>query len=110
MAGTEPRHYDERSAELAALVSGRRSVRKLLPDPVPRETVAEILQLASRAPSGTNTQPWKAIVLTGAAKKRLSDAILAVYNDADQRKQHTEEYSYYPTKWVDPYLARRRKI
>ena len=91
-------------------IATRQSVRAFLPDPVPRETVAEILELASRAPSGTNTQPWKAIVLTGAAKKRLSDAILAVYNDADQRKQHTEEYAYYPTKWVDPYLARRRKI
>ena len=91
-------------------IATRQSVRAFLPDPVPRETVAAILQLASRAPSGTNTQPWKAIVLTGAAKKRLSDAILAVYNDADQRKQHTEEYAYYPTKWVDPYLARRRKI
>ena len=44
------------------------------------------------------------------AKQRLSDAILAVYNDAEERKQHTEEYAYYPTKWVDPYLARRRKI
>lgn len=88
----------------------RQSVRAFLPTPVPRETVEKILQLASRAPSGTNTQPWKAVVLTGAAKERLSDAILAVYNDAEQRKQHTEEYAYYPTQWVDPYLARRRKI
>jgi nitroreductase len=88
----------------------RQSVRAFLPIPVPRETVEKILQLASRAPSGTNTQPWKAVVLTGAAKERLSDAILAVYNDAEQRKQHTEEYAYYPTQWVDPYLARRRKI
>ena len=85
-------------------------MRAFLPTPVPRETVEEIFQLASRAPSGTNTQPWRAIVLIGAAKQRLSDAILAVYNDAEERKQHTEEYAYYPTKWVDPYLARRRKI
>ena len=91
-------------------IATRQSVRAFLPTPVPRETVEEILQLASRAPSGTNTQPWKAVVLTGAAKERLSDAILAVYNDTEQRKQHTEEYAYYPTKWVDPYLARRRKI
>ena len=91
-------------------IATRQSVRAFLPNSVARETVAEILQLASRAPSGTNTQPWKATVVTGSAKKRLSDAILAVYNDADQRKQHTEEYAYYPTKWVDPYLARRRKI
>jgi nitroreductase len=91
-------------------IATRQSVRAFLPTPVPRETVEEIFQLASRAPSGTNTQPWRAIVLTGAAKQRLSDAILAVYNDAEQRKQHTEEYAYYPTQWVDPYLARRRKI
>ena len=91
-------------------IATRQSVRAFLPTPVPRETIEEIFQLASRAPSGTNTQPWRAIVLTGAAKQRLSDAILAVYNDAEERKQHTEEYAYYPTKWVDPYLARRRKI
>jgi nitroreductase len=88
----------------------RQSVRAFLPIPVPRKTVEEILQVASRAPSGTNTQPWRAVVVTGAAKARLSDAILGVYNDPEQRKQHTEEYAYYPTKWVDPYLARRRKI
>jgi nitroreductase len=91
-------------------IETRQSVRAFLPTPVPRETVERILRLASRAPSGTNTQPWRATVLTGAAKVRLSDAILAVYNDAEQRKQHTEEYAYYPTQWVDPYLARRRKI
>lgn len=88
----------------------RQSVRAFLPAPVPRKTVEEILQLSARAPSGTNTQPWKATVLTGAARQRLSDAILAVYNDPEERKQHTEEYAYYPTQWVDPYLARRRKI
>jgi len=91
-------------------IATRQSVRGFLPTPVPRATIEEILRLASRAPSGTNTQPWKATVLTGSAKERLSAAILAVYNDAEQRKQHVEEYAYYPTQWVDPYLARRRKI
>jgi len=91
-------------------IATRQSVRAFLPTPVPRETIEEILRLAARAPSGTNTQPWRATVLTGAAKQRLSDAILAVYDDAEERKQHTEEYAYYPVKWVDPYLARRRKI
>ena len=91
-------------------ITTRQSVRAFLPTPVARETVEQILTVAARAPSGTNTQPWRATVLTGAAKQRLSDEILAVYNDADERRQHTEEYAYYPTKWVDPYLARRRKI
>jgi nitroreductase len=88
----------------------RRSIRAFLPTPVPRATVEEILEVASRAPSGTNTQPWKVTVLTGAARQRLSDAVRAVYDDLEQRKLHTEEYAYYPVKWIEPYLARRRKV
>jgi nitroreductase len=88
----------------------RQSLRAFLPTPVPRATIEEILAVASRAPSGTNTQPWKVTVLTGAAKERLSAAILQAYDDPALRKEQTEEYAYYPTQWVEPYLARRRKI
>ena len=88
----------------------RHSLRAFLPTPVPRVTIEEILEVASRAPSGTNTQPWKVTVLTGAARQRLTDAIRAAYDDSEQRKQHAEEYAYYPVQWVDPYLARRRKV
>jgi nitroreductase len=91
-------------------ITTRQSMRAFLPTPVPRATVEEILSIASRAPSGTNTQPWKVTVLTGAARQRLSDAVCAAYDDPEQRKQHTEEYAYYPRTWVDPYLARRRKL
>jgi nitroreductase len=88
----------------------RQSIRAFLSTPVLRTTIEEILAIAARAPSGTNTQPWKVTVLTGAARDRLSTAIVAAYDDAEQRRQHTEEYAYYPTQWVDPYLARRRKV
>lgn len=91
-------------------IATRQSMRAFLPTPVSRATIEEILAVASRAPSGTNTQPWKVTVLTGAAKQKLSEAILAVYNDPERRGQHTEEYAYYPRNWVEPYLARRRKI
>ena len=91
-------------------IATRQSMRAFLPTPIPRATIEQILAVSSRAPSGTNVQPWKVTVLTGAAKERLSNSILAVYNDSEQRKQHTEEYAYYPRNWVDPYLARRRKI
>jgi len=93
-----------------AAIASRLSIRAFLPTPVPHATVEEILAVASRAPSGTNTQPWKVTVLTGAAQQRLVDAILAAYNDAAQRAQHREEYDYYPTQWTEPYLARRRKV
>lgn len=72
--------------------------------------VEEILEVASRAPSGSNTQPWRVYVLTGAALADLSARILAVHNDPAQLPLHTEEYAYYPRRWVSPYVERRRKV
>jgi nitroreductase len=92
-----------------AIVS-RQAVRAFLPTPVPRRTIEEILTIASRAPSGTNTQPWKVYVLTGESRQRLTAAIVAVHDDRERLGDHAEEYAYYPTKWFEPYLARRRKI
>ncbi|MQA40093.1 nitroreductase [Rugamonas aquatica] len=93
-----------------AAITGRRSIRAFLPQPVAREDVAQILQVAARAPSGTNTQPWKVYVLDGERKQQLSSAILAAHNDAEQAKLHTEEYAYYPREWVSPFIERRRKV
>jgi len=66
--------------------------------------------LAARAPSGTNTQPWKVYVLTGEAKTTLTKKILAAFNDPVERAKHTEEYAYYPIEWRSPYIDRRRKL
>ena len=81
-----------------------------VPDLVAREDIEAILEVAARAPSGTNTQPWKVHVLTGAARNRLSAAIIDTYLDQKAASSHAEEYSYYPTKWVSPYIDRRRKV
>lgn len=93
-----------------AAITSRRSIRAYLDKPVEREDIEKILQVAARAPSGTNTQPWKVYVLAGAAKDRLSDAIQAVYADPEQASLHTEEYAYYPREWVSPFIDRRRKV
>jgi len=93
-----------------AAITSRRSIRAYLNQPVAREDVERILEVAARAPSGTNTQPWKVYVLTGAAKARLSDAILAAYADPALARQHVEEYAYYPREWVSPFIDRRRKV
>jgi len=97
-------------AAVDAAITTRRSIRAYLPTPVPREVVEQILQVASRAPSGTNTQPWKVTVLTGEAKARLSARVRAAYDDPAERARHTEEYAYYPTQWASPYIDRRRKV
>ncbi len=91
-------------------IRSRRSIRAFKPTPVAREDVEAILDVASRAPSGSNTQPWKVYVLTGDTRQRLSQRILDTYLDPEQVKDHTEEYAYYPRQWVSPYVDRRRKI
>ena len=94
---------------VAAALLSRRSVRGFLPTPVPRATVEGILQLAARAPSGTNCQPWNVYVCTGAARDRLAAALHAAHDEAARGEGgHGPEYAYYPAEWREPYLARRR--
>ena len=91
-------------------ITSRRSVRAFLPTPVAREDIEAILDVARRAPSGSNTQPWKVYVLTGESKARLSESVLAAYDHPEVDTLHREEYPYYPRTWVDPYQSRRRKV
>ncbi len=91
------------------VIAGRKSVRAFLADAVAEEDIRAILQVAARAPSGTNTQPWQVYVLTGARKQQLSQRILAAHNGQDTNT-YTEEYHYYPQQWQSPYLQRRRKV
>jgi nitroreductase len=100
----------EQTEAVDAAIVTRRSLRAFLPTPVPRATIEAILAVASRAPSGTNTQPWKVYVLTGAAKTELSRKIAAAYDDPEERARHSEEYAYYPTEWKTPFIERRRKV
>jgi len=47
------------------LVRTRRSVRGYKKDPVPKEIIQEIIDIAKGAPSSMNTQPWNLYVVTG---------------------------------------------
>ena len=87
-------------------ITSRRSIRAFLPKPVAQEDIQELLSVAARSPSGSNTQPWKVYVLTGATRQRLSDEIMATYLDPAKVSEH----NYYPLKWVAPYVDRRRKV
>ncbi|MVA97237.1 nitroreductase [Nitratireductor sp. CAU 1489] len=90
-----------------AIIS-RRSVRAFLSDPVDQETIRDILKVASRAPSGTNMQPWKVYVTTGEKKRQIADAILNSGIRAEKAKW--DEYRYYPDQFFEPYLSRRRAV
>ncbi len=89
-------------------ITSRRSLRAFKADPISRETVEDILRVSSRAPSGTNMQPWKVTVVTGDAKARLSTAVLEAFNAGGD--DHKQEYKYYPDRFPEPYQSRRRKV
>ena len=93
-----------------AALTTRRAIRAFLPTPVSRADIEAILEAASRAPSGTNTQPWKVYVVTGESLARLSRNLLAAYDDPQRDALYREEYAYYPRQWASPYIDRRRKI
>ena len=63
--------------DLEQAINERRSIRMFLPDkPVPRELVDRALELAIRAPSNSNVQPWHLRLVSGAARDRLVAALL----------------------------------
>lgn len=88
-------------------ITSRRSVRGFLPTPVGREVVEHLLAVASRAPSGSNVQPWKVHVVSGPALERLKQELTAAHFGG---VPEAREYEYYPTEWRSPYLERRRKL
>ena len=100
-------------ASVDAAIESRFSARAFLPRPVARETITDILRVASRAPSGNNAQPWKVYVLQGESLAKLTRQVCAahdsVYADPGAGATFKEEYDYYPQKWVDPFLSRRRE-
>ena len=92
-------------------IAGRRSVRAFTAEPVDAALVAHLLEVAARAPSGTNMQPWRAYALAGSAKQSLCDALQVAHAAAHAAGTPPEaEYRYYPERFFEPYLGRRRKV
>lgn len=87
-------------------VVSRRSIRGFLPTPVPTDLIRRILEASARAPSGSNIQPWKVHVVTGARRDALSQALLQAHAGHEPERR---EYQYYPVNWRSPYLDRRRE-
>ncbi|MBO0677318.1 nitroreductase [Mycolicibacterium sp. S2-37] len=59
------------------VVRARRSIRLFhRHKPVPRELIDEALEVAARAPSNSNVQPWRLFLATGPRRDRLAEALL----------------------------------
>ena len=96
-----------------AAIRSRMSVRAFTQQPVARADIAAIWEVASRAPSGTNCQPWRVYVLQGASRDGLVEKVCAAHDairaDPALAQGYREEYDYYPEKWVSPFIDRRRE-
>ena len=101
------------SLSVDAAITSRMSVRAFTQQTVERSVIEQILQVASRAPSGTNCQPWKVYVLQGTSQAALVEQVCATHDairaNPALATEYAEEYDYYPQKWVSPYIERRRE-
>lgn len=95
------------AADVFEAARTRRSIRAYKPDPIPPQTLRDIVELGRHAPSGSNIQPWCVHVLTGTSLKRVGSAIEQAF--LTDEPGHKRDYNYYTDPIVDPYLARRRQ-
>jgi nitroreductase len=88
-------------------VKRRRSVRAFTSEPVAPELLRELVELAARAPSGGNLQPWRIHVLYGAGMQRFRALM------AERRKEpgyDGSEYNVYPPSLFEPYRSQRFEL
>ncbi|MEY3673811.1 MAG: hypothetical protein RJB47_519 [Pseudomonadota bacterium] len=101
------------SVTIQQALDSRMSARAFTQQAVSKETITDILQMSARAPSGTNTQPWKVYVLQGESRNSLVAKVCAAHDEIrahpEKAADYREAYDYYPEKWVSPYIDRRRE-
>ncbi len=89
-------------------ISSRRSVRAFLDKPVPGPVLRQILELAARAPSGGNLQPWRIYALTGEPlaqfRARMRERL------ATNPSPDPLEYHIYPESLWEPYRTQRFRV
>ena len=89
-------------------VTSRRSIRAFQDQPVDPAVLRQVLQTAQRAPSGGNTQPWNAVMLTGEPLAALFATVAEVLPQG--RAAMSPEYPVYPPELEGAYEVRRQGI
>jgi nitroreductase len=86
-------------------VKKRKSIRGYKPDPVPKQVLEQILELASHAPSAMNTQPWEFTVLTGEALEKVRRSNIDLLNSGvPPNPEHVV------TSWPKESIYRQRQV
>src|SRR5660397_64477 len=106
--GEDSMKVQEEASIVESAIRNRYSCRAFLPNPVPVDLAMHILEVASRAPSGCNMQPWGVHVLTGQARQRLVESVCHAFDT--EPEQHVSEYQHTPDEFFEPFQSRRRKM
>ena len=91
--------------EVIEAIKTRKTIRAFLPEPVSREVLAEVLEVARRAPSWANTQPWEVAVLGGEVMGEVKAALIDAATSGETPGSDIPQI-----KFEDPYLARSRGL
>jgi len=92
--------------DIVEAINQRKSIRAFKSDPVPKEILREIMELALRAPSWGNTQPWEFVVVTG---KKLEEIRQAFVEKAAAAQEDNPDIPR-PREFPQPYDTRYRAI
>lgn len=84
-------------------IQKRQSIRAYLKKPVEETLLNQLLETAKLSPSSVNSQPWRLAVVQGESLSRLTADLIAA---SPQEPRH--EVPYYPERWFEPFLSRRR--
>jgi nitroreductase len=95
----------ESADAIDSIIKRRFASRSFTGRTVPRQTIADILDVARFTPSGANIQPWRVYVVAGAKKEEISRVLWKAHEEA--RDEHASEYQYYASPLPEPYASRR---
>jgi nitroreductase len=89
--------------QVSDAVTRRRSIRQFLPEAVDDDAIRDLLELAARAPSGGNLQPWRIYIVNGESMIRFRSFIT-------DRPLDAGEYDIYPPSLWEPYRTNRFRV
>ncbi|MFC1847366.1 nitroreductase [Chloroflexota bacterium] len=95
----------EKQLDIIGTIRARKSIRSFLPRPVPKQVLEEVLELAARSPSRSNTQPWEVIAIGREVMEQVSGALVQA---ALSPVSPDPDIPY--TRFEEPYSSRRREL
>jgi nitroreductase len=94
-------------------IKTRRSIRQFTSEAVPRKDLEELIDIARWSPSYKNSQPWEAIILSGAKKKELSTTLVGLLQDGKENSADLAPPVFWPEaeeNRIKNLLAKRKEL